>query len=138
MINENNREKVVLVVDDNNTISKMMCSFLNDYNDEKNNDVICKGFAETDNAIDFIHKNKYTHNVLIAFVDIVIKGNRDGNLEIIYTIQKEYPNAEIILITGMDRNDPYVSIFKEKCLIILYKPFDLTLIKDIVEVILNG
>ena len=134
--NNTQNKKIILVVDDNNVIKNLMCSYLNDH--KLNDEVLCVGFSKPADAVSFVSKNKDEHNVILAFIDIIMDGSLDGNFDIVYTLQNEHPNAEIILITGMDRNDPYVSVFKEKCLIVVYKPFKLELINDIAGVILNG
>ena len=134
-MSEYKKKKIILVVDDNSVIKKLMCTYLNKH--ELADSVLCVGFSKTSDAITFVEKNSDRHTVVLAFIDIIIDGSFDGNFEIVYTLQNNHPNAEIILITGMDRNDPYISVFKEKCLIVVYKPFKLDLIKDIAEAVLD-
>ena len=120
---------IVLVVDDNEMIIDGICNFVNNVCKKFN----CVGFSSVNDAVKYIRECK--DEIKVGILDILVDEGFDGNVKLIKELVKEYPDVHIVLITGMDISDKHIEVIRDSCdFDILYKPFDLNAIIDILEV----
>ena len=123
----------VLIVDDNKEILDTLTLRINLECEAYK----CKGFLTDKEAVEYISNTD--DNIKVAILDVLLGDGFSGNMRVVSILIKMFPKAHIILITGIDPSDEYMSVFEDnECFTVLYKPFKPDDILRILRVINYG
>lgn len=118
-------DKSILVVDDEDSISQMMCEMIT----RKFSNVSVESVSSGEEALEKIKSVNYD----LILLDINLGDESINGLEVLKRIKEIRPKQKVYMITGYTIEEETEKIVKNNALGILHKPFKLNSLYEIIE-----